>query len=78
MIEQLPSLTPDATRNARTLARCRQRITRRRQRHEPASPERLEARRRAARYAVERNALLGFGVIYMSSVAFTVLQVLIR
>lgn len=63
MIEQLPSLTPNATRNARTLARCH---------------DQLNRRRADARYAVERNALLGFGVIYMSSVAFAVLQVLIR
>ena len=67
MIEQLPSLTPDATRNARILARCHDKLNRRR-----------ADVRAGARYTVERNALLGFGVIYMSSVAFTVLQVLIK
>ena len=66
MIEQLPSLTPDATRNARTLARCHDQLNRR-----------LADARAAARYALERNALLGFGAIYLSSLAFVAVQVLI-
>ena len=67
MIERLPSLAPDSSRTARTLARCHHQLRQRR-----------EDVRAASRYAVERNALFGFGVIYLSSLAFAVLQVLIR
>jgi hypothetical protein len=67
MIEQLPSLSPDTARLARTRARCHDRL---RRRHADA--------RAAARYVVERNTLLGFGVIYLSSLAVTALQVLIK
>jgi hypothetical protein len=65
MIEQLPSLTPDMTRNARTIARCHDKLDRRR-----AGP------RAAARFALERNALLGFGAIYLSSLVFNVIGIL--
>ena len=64
MIEQLPSLTPDSTRIARTLARCHDQLNRRR----------ADARA-DARYALERNALLGFGAIYMASLAFNAVRV---
>ena len=67
MNEQLPTLAPDTARIARTLARCHEQLDRRR-----------ADVRAARRYALERNALLGFGAIYMSAVAFTVAQVLIR
>jgi hypothetical protein len=63
MIEYLPLLTPDTTRNARTIARCHDALNRRR------------AGARAARYVVERNALLGFGAIYLSSLAFAAVRV---
>ena len=66
MIEQLPSLSPDTARDVRTRARCHDRLRR----------HRAEAQA-AARYTVERNALLGFGAIYLSSLAFVVVQVLI-
>ena len=67
MIERLPSLAPDTARTARTLTRCHHQLRRRR-----------DEVRAASRYAVERNALLGFGVIYLSSIAVAVFQVLIR
>ena len=67
MIEQLPSLEPNTQRHARTLARCHDQLRRRR------ADTHL-----AARYVVQRNALLGFGVIYLSSLAFDVMRVLIR
>lgn len=67
MIEHLPGLTPDTARSARTIVRCHDRLDRRR-----AGP------RPATRYAIERNALLGFGAIYLSSLAFDILRVLIR
>ena len=67
MIERLPTLAPDSSRNARTVARCHHQLRRRR-----------DDVRAKSRYAVERNALLGFGVIYLSSLAVTVFQVLIR
>ena len=66
MIEPLPSLTPDTTRNARTIARCHDTLDRRR-----------ASAAAAAQYVVERNALLGFGVLYLSSLAFNVIRVLI-
>lgn len=65
MIEQLPSLTPDPARRARTLSRCRAQLDSRRA--EAAA---------GARYAVERNVLLGFGVVYLSSLVFDVVRVL--
>jgi hypothetical protein len=61
MIEQLPVLEPDTDRNARTLDRCH---------------EKLNRRRGDARWLVERNTLLGFGAIYLSSLAFHVIPVL--
>jgi hypothetical protein len=67
MSEQLSTLTPDAARMARTLDRCHDRLDHRR----------ADARA-VRRDAIERNALLGFGVIYLSSFAFAVLQVLAR
>jgi hypothetical protein len=67
MIEQLPSLAPDTSRHARTRARCHDQLRRRR-----------AAVQAAAGSAMERNALLGFGVIYLSSLAANALQVLIR
>jgi hypothetical protein len=67
MIEQLPALAPDPARTVNTLARC----------HDTLNGRRADARA-MAQYALERNALLGFGVIYMSAVAFNVLRVLIR
>lgn len=66
MIEHLPLLSPDSTRSARTRARC----------HDVLERRQADARD-AARYVVERNALLGFGAVYLSSLAFAILQVLI-
>lgn len=65
MIEQLPSLTPDLRRSARTLARCHDKLNRRR-----------TGAATTARYVIERNALLGFGAIYLSSLAFDVIRIL--
>jgi hypothetical protein len=65
MIEHLPSLTPDRARNARTIARCHDKLNRR-----------CAAATTNARYAIERNALLGFGAIYLSSLAFDVIRIL--
>ena len=65
MIEQLPSLAPDRSRTARTLARCHDALLRRR-----------DDARAAARYTVERNLLLGFGAIYLSSLAIGVVRLL--
>jgi hypothetical protein len=67
MIELLPSLAPDSSRTARTIARCHDKLDRRR-----ASAQ------SAARYVIERNALLGFGVIYLSSLAFDVVRIFTR
>jgi hypothetical protein len=66
MIQHLPSLAPDTTRHARTIARCHAQMERRR-----------TGAQSAARYVIERNALLGFGAIYFSSLAFDVVRVLL-
>jgi hypothetical protein len=70
MIETLPLLTPDAQRGERTIARCHERLARRRQR--------LEAARRGhTRYlAIERALVVGFCVLYLSGVALVAIQVL--
>ena len=65
MIEQLPSLTPDQTRSAQTAQRCRQMLDRRRADVQAAAHD-----------ALERNALLGFGAAYLSSLAFHLIRVL--
>lgn len=67
MIELLPSLAPDSSRNARTVARCHDTLDRRR-----------AGAQTAARYVIERNTLLGFGVIYLSSLAFDMVRLLTR
>jgi len=64
MIRQLSLLAPDTSRDARTIARCHDALNRRR-----------AGARAAARYVVERNALLGFGAIYLSSLAFAAVRV---
>ena len=66
MIEHLPSLTPDTTRNARTIVRCHDKLDRRRANAQSA-----------ARYVIERNALLGFGAVYLSSLALALVRVLL-
>ena len=65
MIEQLPSLAPDPGRHARTIARCHDELDRRRA--DVAA---------VARYAFERNALLGFGALYLSSLAIDAIRIL--
>ena len=67
MIEPLPSLIPDRTRSANTRARCHDRLERRR------ADTRAEAR-----YTVERNTLLGFGALYLSSLAVHMILVFVR
>jgi len=67
MIEQLPLLIPDEARARHTLARCREQLERRR-----------AAIGSSKRYTVERNAMLGFGVLYLSLIALNVMHVLVR
>ena len=66
MIEQLPLLAPDSSRAERTRARCHEKLARL---SRPRAPRRLR---------LERAAVLGFGAIYLSSLAFDVLHVLLR
>jgi hypothetical protein len=71
MIETLPLLTPNAQRGERTIARCHERLARRRKRVESAS------RRTSTKYlAVERVLIVGFCVIYLSGVALVAIQML--
>ncbi len=71
MIETLPLLTPDPERGERTLARCHQRLARRRQKLE------ADGNRADSRYlAVERVVVCGLCVVYISAVAFAAIQIL--
>ena len=65
MIEQLTLLEPAAGRTARTRARCHRKLARR---------VRLRAPKR---FLTERAVFLGFGVIYLSSLAFDMVRVFI-
>jgi hypothetical protein len=65
MIEQLSLLEPSSSRSIRTRARCHQQLERQRR---PVTPR---------GYRVERAVLLGFGAIYLSSLATDVLRILI-
>jgi hypothetical protein len=71
MIETLPLLIPDNRHSARTLARCHERLARRRKRlrsaEKPASTKYL---------AVERALVIAFCVIYMSGVVLIAFQML--
>ena len=70
MIEALPLLTPNAERGKRTIARCHERLARRRKRVEAAG-------RANTRYlVVERVVIGGLCVIYLSGVAMVAIQVL--
>ncbi len=73
MIETLALLTPDAHRGRRTIARCHQRLARRRQHLEAAA-----SRARTRYLAVERVLVLGLCVIYISGVAILAIQMLSR
>jgi hypothetical protein len=64
MIEQLPALIPNPQRSDRTLARCRKKMA-----------QQVRAREQKT-FAVERAVFLGFGVIYLSSLAFDVVRML--
>ena len=66
MIEPLPMLLPDPVRAHRTLERCHKKLRRR------ARP------RTQRRFVVERALVLGFGALYLSSIAHDVMRVLIR
>jgi hypothetical protein len=66
MIEELPMLVPSTRRRERTRARCHRALVRHAQ---PAAPKHV---------AIERALCLGFGAIYLSSLAFDVMRILIR
>ena len=71
MIEALPLLTPDPRRSDRTLARCHERLARRRKRIATN-----RSRPDATYLAVERALIGALCVIYMSGVAFVAIRVL--
>lgn len=71
MIETLPLLTPSAERGERTVARCHERLARRRRRLQ------TPVRRPDARYlAVERALIGGLCIIYISGVAIVAIRML--
>jgi hypothetical protein len=65
MIE-LPALQPDPSRASRTRARCHKQLI------HATRP------REQRRFTLERGVFLCFGAVYMSSVAFDVMRVLIQ
>ena len=70
MIENLPLLTPDASRSAKTMARCHTRLAARRRR--------IEARNRPAGQkgaAAERLLMAGFCVVYLLAMAGDLLAI---
>ena len=66
MIDHLPALTPDPSRADRTRARCHKKLIRQ------ARPKTRKP------FALERAIFLGFGAVYLSSIAFDVMRVLVR
>jgi hypothetical protein len=65
MIE-LPALQPDASRASRTRARCHNKLIH------------ANRPRNQRRFALERRLFLCFGALYMTSVAFDVMRVLLH
>ena len=73
MIENLPLLTPDASRRAKTIARCHNRLAARRRK--------IEARSRpssARTLAAERLLAAGFCVAYLIAMAGDLLAIAAR
>ena len=73
MIENLPRLTPGASRSARTVARCHERLAARRRR--------IEARNRPANsrtFGAERLLAAGFCVAYLIVMAGDLLTIATR
>ena len=70
MIEPLPLLTPNAQRGQRTIARCHERLARRRKRFGPAEGG------NTTYLAVERALVGVLCVIYISGVALVAIQML--
>ena len=68
---QLPLLTPNAQRGQRTVARCHQRLARRRRR-----PGTAASRGHTTYLAVELAVIGGLCVIYLSGVALVAIQML--
>ena len=71
MIQTLPALTPNAQRGQRTIARCHQRLARRRKRLGPAA-----GGENTTYLAVERVLVGGLCVIYISGVALVAIKML--
>ncbi len=71
MIQPLPVLTPNAQRGQRTVARCHERLARRR-RHRGSTAEGGNT----TYLAVERALVGGLCVIYLSGVALVAIQML--
>ena len=71
MIQPLPLLTPNAQRGQRTIARCHERLARRRKRLGPAA-----GGGNTTYLAVERALIGGLCVIYLSGVALVAIQML--
>jgi hypothetical protein len=70
MIATLPLLTPDPWRSDQTIAKCHERLAKRRQRRM------MSARPDTMYLAVERALVGGLCVIYISSVALVAIRML--
>lgn len=72
MIENLPLLTPDASRSANTIARCHNRLAVRRRRRAERGQANIEARNPAPNprtLGAERLLVTGFCVAYLIAMA---------
>jgi hypothetical protein len=75
MIEHLPTLAPDPSRGARTLAKCHARLAAQRRRAEARSRERLSTVKTKP-VLVEGLLLAGVSVVYLVSMAGNVVRLL--
>jgi hypothetical protein len=72
MIERLPNLTPDASRSARTIVRCQDRLAGHRRRRERRDRANIAARHRAAKPRTSGAELVlvgGFCIAYLIAMA---------
>ena len=81
MIDNLPLLTPDASRSANTIARCHNRLAVRRRRRAERDQANIEARNRQPSprtFGLERLLVAGFCVAYLIAMAGDLLAIAAR
>jgi hypothetical protein len=81
MIENLPLLTPDTSRGAKTIARCHHRLAARRRRRVERDKTKIEKRNRQPSpraLGAERLLVTGFCVAYLIAMAGDLLAIAAR